>query len=120
MALPDPLSQINPNTVGYGKSGSNPYKADDQYDYHKGAQEMIRKIMAHHSSETSNLTKENLETIMGHIGEIVGNKVDKYTPLDRSDKEHFRHKLEQEFQHGALSRDDINDAWKIWDNFAKH
>jgi hypothetical protein len=117
MSTNDPLSLLNPKTVGYGKSGANPYKDDDKFDYHKGAQDMIAKIYAtaHYSHPT--LSKENLETIMGIISSIVGAKVDRYSPLNRYDEEHFRHQLEEAFRHNKLTRNDINDAWKIWENF---
>lgn len=56
---------------------------------------------------------------MGIVGEIVGKKVDKYSPLNRYDDMAFRHKLEEAFNHGKLTRADIADAWKIWENFKK-
>ncbi len=119
MADQDPLSKLGPQNLGYGHSGSKPFNANNSVNYSENAHRLITKILAEHSTETSNLTRENLECIMGHIGDIVSQKVDKYSPLDRYDKEHFLHALEQERLHGKLSPDDIKHAWQIWDNFAK-
>ncbi|OGY90609.1 MAG: hypothetical protein A3B30_02950 [Candidatus Komeilibacteria bacterium RIFCSPLOWO2_01_FULL_52_15] len=121
MPLKDPLSSINPQTVGYGKSGHGAYKKDDQFSRDEGVEDVTRKFMAHanRTLETANLSRENVEIIMGHLGEIVGKKVDRYSELNRDDREHFRHRLEQERQHGKLSDADIKDAWKIWDNFKR-
>ena len=121
MANKDPFANINPNTVGYGKSGSHPFNKDDAYSYSHGVKDVVRKFMAtsKYSLQTANLSKENIETIMNIIGDIVGNKVDKYSPLNRYDEEKFRHKLEEAFRHGTLTRADIEDAWKIWENFKK-
>lgn len=116
MALPNPLSLFSRKTFGYGKSGSHPYTADEDFDYRNDVKHMISKIKATHSSETQNLSRENLEIIMQHIGEIVSKK-ERYSPLNRYDHEKFNHKLEEEFRHGKLTREDIKDAWKIWDNF---
>lgn len=120
MATKDPFANINPKTVGYGKSGAHPFKKDDQYSYTHGVKDIARKFMAtsKYSLETANLSKENVETIMSIIGEIVGKK-DQYSPLNRYDEEKFRHQLEEAFRHNKLSREDIADAWKIWENFKK-
>jgi len=119
MAIKDPLAHINPHTVGYGKSGSGAYKKDDHYSRDKGVEDVSRDVMlpARRSLETANLSKENLDVIMDKLGEIVGNKSSKYSKLTRENREHFRHRLEQERQHGRLSDADIKDAWKIWKNF---
>lgn len=116
MALPNPLSLLNRKTVGYGKSGANPYTADERHDYKHDVDHLISKIKSSHSLETENLSRENLEIIMQHLGEIVSKK-DEYSPLNRYDREHFNHKLEEEFHRGRLTREDIKDAWKIWENF---
>src|SRR3989344_8233151 len=119
MALKDPRSRINPKTVGFGKSGSGAFKKDDQYSHTEGVEDVVRSVSraAKYNQSTANLSKENLGVIMGHIGDIVGNKADKYHGLNRHDEEQFRHRLEQERQHGRLSDADIKDAWKIWKNF---
>lgn len=121
MASQDPLSKINPKTVGFGKSGAGSYKKDDKYSYHEGTEDVVRKLAttARYSQSTANLSRENLQTIMEIIGEIVGNKADKYHGLNRYDEEKFRHRLEVERQHGRLSDADIKDAWKVWKNFDK-
>jgi len=121
MSEDDLLSNINPKTVGYGKSGSNPYTKDDQYSRSHGSEDMVRKIMAEarQTGAMTNLTRENLEVIMDILGSILGSKVDRYSPLNRQDEEHFRHQLEEAFRHNKLSRLDIEDAWKIWHNFKR-
>lgn len=118
----NPFSKINPKSVGYGKSGSNVFKKDDKYSYDKGVDDIVRKFTNYSTRTfgTANLSSANLKTIMGHLGAIVGNKADKYSPLNRYDREKFRHELEQERIHGKLSPDDIKDAWKIWENFENH
>ena len=118
MALKDPLSMFNRKTVGYGKSGTSPYTKDDEHSLSHGTEDMIRRFNAvsKYSLETSNLSKENIETIMGVIGDIVGRK-ERYSKLDRRDEMEFRHRIEQEFYKGNLTRPDIEDAKKIWDNF---
>ena len=119
MTTKDPLSGINPRTVGYGKSGYGAFKKDDKYSYTKGVEDVMKRasLRQNRTLETANLTPENLETIMGIIGQIVGNKASKYSGLDRYDEEKFRHLLEIERRHGRLSDADLKDAWKIWKNF---
>src|SRR3989344_9514190 len=119
MATNDPLSGINPRTVGYGKSGRGAFKKDDKYSYTKGVEDVVKRasLRQNRTLETANLTPENLGTIMGIVGEIVGNKADKYSGLNRYDEEKFRHRLEIERRHGRLSDADLKDAWKIWKNF---
>ena len=116
MAIPNPLSVFSKKTLGYGKSGSNPYQADEQHDYRHDIEHLISKIKASHSLETQNLSRENLEIIMRHIGTIVSKK-DRYSPLNRYDREKFNHLLEGSFRAGDLTKEDIKDAWKIWENF---
>jgi hypothetical protein len=117
MAIKNPLSIFSRKTLGYGKSGSNPYQVDEKHDYRNDLNHLINKVKASHSLETQNLSRENLEVIMKHIGEIVSKK-DRYSPLNRYDREKFNHLLEEEFRHGKLTREDIKDAWSIWENFS--
>ncbi|MBI4090448.1 MAG: hypothetical protein HY422_00315 [Candidatus Komeilibacteria bacterium] len=119
MANKDPFSLINPKSVGFGKSGHGAFKKDDHYSESHGVEDIVRKFTTYsnRTADTANLSRENVETIMGHIGDIVGGKSDRYSGLNRHDEEQFRHRLEQERVHGKLSSEDIKDAWKIWKNF---
>lgn len=114
----DRYKAFDPKSLVGRTSSGRPYlRPSSRYNQDVGLSNTMREFRRYGIGEGANLTKQNAQVIQ----DIIQNQLVKKstTTFNRFDRMEMRHKLEQMYQAGQLSRSDIRDAQAIIDHMSE-